>query len=129
VGVAGPQFDVLTGTAPLPGSPLCRPGRCRGQELRSNCFQWNDQSQVHTENLGSQTMEGVLVNGVRTTRTIPAGQIGNDGPYRYHHEVWTSVELKTIVYSKRSDPRMGDQTFRLTNLFARSPMRPVQCAG
>ena len=35
-----------------------------------------------TEDLGSQTMAGVLVNGMRTTRTIPAGQIGNDRPIR-----------------------------------------------
>ena len=36
------------------------------------------QAQVTTESLGSQTMEGVFVTGVRTTRTIPAGQIGNE---------------------------------------------------
>ena len=36
-------------------------------------------------------------------------------------EVWTSPELKTIIYSKRSDPRMGDQTFRLTNISRTDP--------
>ena len=72
--------------------------------------------QESTENLGSQTMEGVLVNGVRTTRTIPAGQIGNEKPITMVTEVWTSPELKTVVYSKRNDPRMGEQTFRLTNI-------------
>ena len=36
------------------------------------------QDQGNTEDLGSETMEGVLVNGVRMTHTIPAGQIGND---------------------------------------------------
>jgi hypothetical protein len=76
---------------------------------------------VHTEDLGSQTMEGVIVNGVRTTHTIPAGQIGNDRPITIVTEVWTSPELKTIVYSKRSDPRMGEQTFRLTNIARTEP--------
>jgi hypothetical protein len=66
-------------------------------------------------------MEGVLVNGVRTTRTIPAGEIGNDRPIRIVTEVWTSPDLKTIVYSKRSDPRMGEQTFKLTNLVRSEP--------
>jgi len=32
-----------------------------------------------------------------------------------------SPELKTIVYSKRSDPRMGDQTFALTNIVRSEP--------
>lgn len=74
-----------------------------------------------TEDLGSQNMEGVLANGTRVTRTIPAGQIGNDKAISIVTEVWTSPELKTIVYSKRSDPRMGDQTFKLTNIVRAEP--------
>jgi hypothetical protein len=81
----------------------------------------NDQGQVNTQDLGSQTMEGVLVNGARTTRTIPTGEIGNDGPISIVTEVWTSPDLKTIVYSKRIDPRMGEQTFKLTNVVRSEP--------
>jgi hypothetical protein len=77
--------------------------------------------QVDTEDLGSQTMEGVLVKGVRMTHTIPAGQIGNDRPITIVTEVWTSPDLKTVVYSKRSDPRMGEQTFRLTDIVQAEP--------
>jgi hypothetical protein len=77
--------------------------------------------QVDTEDLGSQTVEGVLVKGVRMTQTIPAGQIGNDRPITIVTEVWTSPELKTVVYSKRSDPRMGEQTFRLTDIVRAEP--------
>jgi len=84
-------------------------------------FDVDEHAQVTTENLGSQTMEGALVNGVRTTRTIPAGKIGNDRPISIVTEVWTSPELKTIVYSKRSDPRMGEQTFQLKNLVRGEP--------
>ena len=81
----------------------------------------SEQDQGNTEDLGSQTMEGVLVNGVQTTHTIPAGQIGNDRPITIVTEVWTSPDLKTVVYSKRSDPRMGEQTFRLTNIVRTEP--------
>jgi hypothetical protein len=77
--------------------------------------------QVTTEDLGSQTMEGVFVTGVRTTRTIPAGQVGNEKPISIVTEVWTSPDLKTIVYSKRSDPRMGEQIFQLTNISRNEP--------
>jgi|SRR6516225_2359689 hypothetical protein len=74
-----------------------------------------------TEDLGSQAMQGITVTGTRTTRTIPKGQIGNDGPINIVTEVWTSPELKTVVYSKRIDPRMGEQTFQLTNISRLEP--------
>jgi len=80
-----------------------------------------ESGKAQTEDLGSQAMEGVLVNGTRTTSTIPAGQIGNDKAINVVTEVWTSPELKTVVYSKRSDPRMGDQTFKLTNIVRAEP--------
>ena len=80
-----------------------------------------EQAEVITEDLGTQTMEGLLVSGVRTTRTIPAGEIGNEKPISIVTEVWTSPDLKTIVYSKRSDPRMGEQTFKLTNVVRAEP--------
>ena len=76
---------------------------------------------VTSENLGSQIMEGVQVTGLRTTRTIAVGKIGNDRPITIVTEVWTSPELKTIVLSKRSDPRMGEQTFKLTNIQRSEP--------
>jgi hypothetical protein len=81
----------------------------------------SEQDQGNIEDLGSQTMEGVLVSGVRMTHTIPAGQIGNDRSITVLTEVWTSPELKTVVHSKRSDPRMGEQTFRLTNIVRTEP--------
>ncbi len=81
----------------------------------------DDDAEVNTENLGSQIMEGVRVTGVRTTQTIPAGKIGNDRPISVVTEVWTSPELKTIVLSKRNDPRMGEQTFKLTNIQRAEP--------
>jgi hypothetical protein len=76
---------------------------------------------VSTEDLGSQTMEGVYVTGVQTTRTIPAGEIGNEKPISIVTEVWTSPDLKTVVYSKRTDPRMGKQIFKLTHISRSEP--------
>lgn len=80
-----------------------------------------DDSEATMEDLGTQTMEGVQVTGVRTTRTIPAGEIGNEKPIVIVTEVWTSPDLKAVVYSKRSDPRMGEQTFKLTNITRAEP--------
>ena len=80
-----------------------------------------DDSQATREDLGTQTMEGLQVTGVRTTRTIPVGEIGNEKPIVIVTEVWTSPDLKTVVYSKRSDPRMGEQIFKLTNITRAEP--------
>ena len=75
-----------------------------------------EQGQTTSTDLGSQIIEGVVANGTRTTLTIPAGQIGNEKPISVVTEVWTSPDLKAIVYSKRNDPRMSEQTFQLTNI-------------
>jgi hypothetical protein len=91
------------------------------QPMAIQSFAVADSGQAQTEDLGSKTMEGVMVTGTRTTHTIAAGQIGNDKPISIVTEVWTSPELKTVVYSKRSDPRMGDQTFQLTNIVRAEP--------
>ncbi len=101
-----------------PGNdPLPPPGIA----MQKTVIEADEHSPAATEDLGSQTMEGVLVNGVRTTHTIPAGQVGNDRPIIIVTEVWTSPELKAIVYSKRTDPRMGEQTFQLKSIVRSEP--------
>jgi len=68
------------------------------------------------EALGKQEMEGVEVDGTRTTTVIPQGQIGNDRPLQIVHERWESAELRVTVLSRHTDPMMGDTTDRLTNV-------------
>jgi len=76
---------------------------------------------VKTEALGSQMVEGVQADGTRTTMTIPAGQIGNEQPIQIVTETWYSTELKSVVMSKRSDPRMGDTVTKMSNLSRAEP--------
>lgn len=71
---------------------------------------------VKSESLGKQTIEGVEVEGTRSTVVIPAGSIGNEGPISTTSERWYSAELQTVVMSKRSDPRFGETVYRLTNI-------------
>ncbi len=66
--------------------------------------------------LGTQTMEGVLVQGTRMTRTIPAGSIGNEQPIVITTETWFSPDLKVLVMSRSDDPRIGETTYKLTNI-------------
>jgi hypothetical protein len=115
--MSGPGKVLMQMGTALPAGGPPPPGIMMQKTILVN----NDQGQVNIEDLGAQTMEGVQVTGVRTTRTIPVGEIGNDRAISIVTEVWTSPDLKTIVYSKRSDPRMGQQTFKLTNVVRSEP--------
>ena len=81
----------------------------------------NSKYESRTEELGTQNIEGVEAEGKRTITTIPAGAIGNERSIEIVYERWYSPELKMIVMSKRSDPRMGEQTYRLTNINRSEP--------
>ena len=80
-----------------------------------------DEGQVQAEDLGSKTMESVNVTGTRTTRMIPAGQIGNSQPIQIVDEVWRSLDLQVIVQSTHSDPRMGTTSYALSNISRTDP--------
>jgi hypothetical protein len=73
------------------------------------------------ESLGTRQIEGVTATGVRTTTTIPAGQIGNLLPIDLVTERWFSEELGMSVLITRRDPRSGDTTYRLTNIVRNQP--------
>ena len=124
VDIEGPGMQIETSTvivrkkddAGAPDMPPPPP-----HEMMMRHIERDDDSPATTESLGTQTIEGIAATGVRTTRTIPAGQIGNERPISIVTEVWTSPDLKTIVSSKREDPRMGEQTFKLTNIVRGEP--------
>ena len=109
-------FVTQSGAVQVPDAPPPPPAIAIVKSLGSE-----EHAEVTTEDLGTETMEGLLVTGARTTRTIPAGEIGNEKPISIVTEVWTSPDLKTIVYSKRNDPRMGEQTFKLANIVRAEP--------
>ena len=71
---------------------------------------------VTTESLGNQNIEGLLVQGTRVTRAIPAGTIGNQQPIRIASERWYSPELKLNLLVKNSDPMRGSNTTSLANI-------------
>ena len=78
-------------------------------------------AQVQTENLGTQTLNGVSATDTRTTETIPAGAIGNQQPITIVRENWVSTDLKVPVLIKSTDPRFGNMTMQLTNIVQAEP--------
>jgi hypothetical protein len=70
----------------------------------------------NSEQLGKKNVEGVIAEGTRSVQTIPVGDIGNDRPIEVVNEHWYSEEIQMTVMTRRSDPRTGEETFRLTNI-------------
>lgn len=82
-------------------------------------------AQETKESLGRQTVEGVEAEGTRTTVTIPVGAIGNERAINIVDERWYSPELQTVVMTKHSDPRYGENSYRLTNINRSEPARSL----
>ncbi|HLL99654.1 MAG TPA: hypothetical protein VK400_01250 [Pyrinomonadaceae bacterium] len=78
-----------------------------------------------SESLGTRNFEGLEAEGTRTVTTIPAGTIGNERAIEIVYEKWYSKELQLIVYSKHTDPRFGEQIYRLDNINRSEPDRSL----
>ena len=72
--------------------------------------------QTVEEKLSPKTIEGLRVEGLRRTMTIPAGAIGNERAIVVTSEQWTSPDLKALVLSESNDPRTGTSTYKLVNV-------------
>jgi len=71
--------------------------------------------------LEHKTIEGVAVEGRKTTTVIPAGQVGNEQPITITSEEWRSPELNLLVLTRHSDPRSGESSYRLQNIIRAEP--------
>lgn len=80
-----------------------------------------EQVNFKTESLGTQVIGGVAATGTRRTKTIPAGQIGNERAIDIVSETWYSEDLQVVVMSKHSDPRSGETTYTLNNIQRAEP--------
>jgi hypothetical protein len=65
------------------------------------------QKENQIEDLGTRDFNGVLAHGTRTTRTIPAGEEGNDQPLVVINENWRAREMGLTVMTISDDPRRG----------------------
>ena len=80
-----------------------------------------NQAQMKNEKLGTQVIDGITVEGMRMTRTIPANSEGNDRDINVINEMWNAPDLHMAIYSKNSDPRTGDNIMRFANLTHSDP--------
>ncbi|MBI4469876.1 MAG: hypothetical protein HY650_11215 [Acidobacteria bacterium] len=98
----------------------------RGRDMMVTAHAFNLKlSEPKTESLGKQVIEGVEAEGTRTTVTIPAGEIGNERAIEIVSEQWYSPSLQTVVQSRHSDPRVGENSFKLTSINRTEPARSL----
>src|ERR1700687_633579 len=91
------------------------------QKMQKHMAKEESSGELQKESLGTQSINGVNAEGTRITRTIPAGQIGNDKPIQIVFERWYSPDLQIVVKSTRIDPRFGTTTYTLTNVQRAEP--------
>jgi hypothetical protein len=80
-----------------------------------------DMRKANTEQLGKRTIEGVTAEGTRMTATIDAGAIGNDRAISTVTERWFSPDLQTVMLTRSTDPRSGEEVFKLVNVNRSEP--------
>jgi TonB family protein len=73
------------------------------------------------EEISTDTIEGLPVKGTRVTQTYATGALGNDRPLTIVTEYWYAAELRLNLLTKRTDPRHGVQTVRVTELQRQEP--------
>lgn len=79
-----------------------------------------DSNVVRTD-LGSKTISGIVATGTKTTRTIPAGTMGNTAALVATHEEWFSPDLKIELSRTDSDPFHGTRTMTASALSKAEP--------
>lgn len=119
---------IMTAPLPAPGPGLRVPHPGVGPEGATTfVFKSTKSGNANEvkEQLGKQLVEGVEAEGTRTTVTIPAGDIGNERAIEIVSERWYSPELQLVVMSRHSDPRVGETTYKLTNINRTEPAKSL----
>jgi hypothetical protein len=78
-------------------------------------------SAATSEALGPATISGRPTTATRTTRTIPAGAIGNQQAIAVTRTVYMSPDLKVPLQIVSEDPRFGTSTMTVTNIVQAEP--------
>jgi hypothetical protein len=84
-------------------------------------FRTGSNPNVTSLDIGSNIANGMFVQGTQTTRTIPAGRLGNAAPIQITTTRWYSPELSVDVSTETNDPQHGKSTTSLTNISRGEP--------
>jgi hypothetical protein len=80
-----------------------------------------DQGSAIHEDLGKRLLVGVETEGTHDTLIYNPGAFGNDRKMTVENEFWWSPQLGLNLLSIKIDPRIGKQTFTVTDLVQGDP--------
>jgi hypothetical protein len=115
------DLPALSSTAPLPPAPPLPPLPtlsllAAAPGLGFNLGHFEPRGAAVKTALPAKEIEGVKVDGERSSWTIEAGKLGNEKPIVITREVWRSPELMLVLHSRDVDPRSGEVNYRLENI-------------
>ncbi|RSL18235.1 hypothetical protein EDE15_3794 [Edaphobacter aggregans] len=115
--VTGPKANKLASVVKVPAEKSTTAKAAPAQIRQDN----RPQPIITTEDLGTDSLQGLPVSVVKTTTIVPAGRSGNDAPITKTHEVWTSTDMKLVLKEQWEDPRIGERTVSLEQFSRADP--------
>ncbi len=76
---------------------------------------------VTEQDLGEKPFNGLTLQGLRRSRTVPASASGTGQPVTVVDEYWYSPELSINIVLKHNDPRTGEQIVTVSQIDRREP--------
>jgi hypothetical protein len=118
--MAGTKEARLTHLVPLEPRKKLTPEEIeeRGKQA---ALQQPPRTEYKNEDLGTKTIAGVLAQGHRNVRTIPAGAEGNDLPMLITTETWTAKGMGVVLFAVNEDPRYGRNTYEVEQFTVGEP--------
>jgi len=95
--------------------------KAAGDDNAAHMRAMGGQGDVTKEPLGTKTVNGFQAEGVRVTRTIAAGAMGNEKAITVVTERWYSPDMQIVVMTTHTDPMMGKVTTKLVNVTQVAP--------
>jgi hypothetical protein len=74
-----------------------------------------------TKSLGTETIAGLVLQGTRKERTIPAALSGTGKNVIITDDYWYSEDLKVYLVLKHNDPRTGEQVVGILDVDRKEP--------
>jgi len=118
--VAGTRYVLNPDNKTARQGPLRGPKHA-GEDHQAHMNAIGGPGDVAKEQLGTKTVNGLQAEGVRVTRTIAAGAMGNEKAITVVTERWYSPDLQIVVMTTHTDPMMGTVTTKLVNVSQGAP--------
>lgn len=74
-----------------------------------------------TQDLGTETVAGLVLHGTRKSRVVPAALSGTGRDVTITDDYWYSDDLKIYLVLKHHDPRTGEQIVGITEVKREEP--------